>query len=103
MRHGRFFLTMSIVLRDAIFWVAVACCAVGSVAILRLTIATPARGLLPTEHEVPRSRRAVEVAWVVLPMLGLALLLAATRREMRRGEAPAAESVPRSPLPAPRS
>jgi hypothetical protein len=62
-------------LADAIFWVAVACCTVAQLAILRSVLVTrPA-----TET---RAHRVVEIAWAVLPGVALAWLLLATWRVM---------------------
>jgi heme/copper-type cytochrome/quinol oxidase subunit 2 len=71
---------MATSLSDALFWVAVACCAAAQLLILRAAFASHgARG--PAES-LPPVRRAVEVVWAVIPALALALLLAATWRAM---------------------
>lgn len=84
---------MSNLVRDAVFWIAVACCAVGSVAILRLTLAAPTPGAVGSAHRLPRSSRAIEITWVVMPMVALAALLWWTRVEMRRAGADAAREA----------
>ena len=66
------------VLRDGLFWVAVACCLVASLAILRATAAASGDAGVGG-----RSGRRVEVAYAVVPALVLALVLAATWKRMR--------------------
>jgi heme/copper-type cytochrome/quinol oxidase subunit 2 len=58
---------------DAIFWVAVACCAVAQLAIIRSAVVSPAR---PSGSTTPTTgaRRAGEIAWAVLPGIALVLL-----------------------------
>ena len=81
-------------LSDAIFWVAVACCAVAELFILRSAFAAhPAPG---ADGALPRVRRPVEVLWAVLPAVGLALVLAATWRALH----PSPESPARAPASA---
>ncbi len=67
---------MSLPLADAIFWIAVACCTLAQLAIIHSVFVSPARaeGSEPTT----RVRRAGELAWAVLPGIGLALLLVYT-------------------------
>ena len=67
-------------LSDAIFWLAVACCVVAELFILRSALA--ARGAQPAGGTLPRVRRPVEVLWAVVPALALALVLAATWRTL---------------------
>jgi len=70
---------------DAIFWIAVASCALAQVAIVRSVLrmrgsaAGTAHGSSPM---LPRTRPAIEIAWVVVPALALALVLARTWRTM---------------------
>ena len=70
-------------LADAVFWVAVVCCAVAQWFILRgamgVHAAPPGGGL------VPATRRAAEAAWAVVPAVALALVLAATWRAIHPG------------------
>lgn len=63
---------------DAIFWIAVACCAVAQLAILRSVLAVPA------QRAGDRSawRRTAEIAWAVLPGVALAAVLLYTWRAM---------------------
>ena len=66
---------MSITLADAIFWIAVACCSVAQLAILRSAIISPAS--VATRESSP-ARRAGEIAWAVLPGIALAAVFVAT-------------------------
>lgn len=75
---------MSFRLADAIFWTAVACCAIAQVAILRSVMKSPASarvGDSATPSSAPR--RAMEIAWAVIPGVALAALLVFTWRAMR--------------------
>jgi len=69
--------TMSPALASGIFWVAVVICAVAQLFILRAVFRTlPA----PSSPDVPAPRRWAEIAWAILPMLGLvAVFLGAWR------------------------
>lgn len=71
---------MNPLLRDGIFWVAVVCCVVATVAIVRSTVLAS-----PPDQERPAAarHRAVEIAYAVLPALGLAVVLAATWLRIR--------------------
>jgi heme/copper-type cytochrome/quinol oxidase subunit 2 len=58
---------------DAIFWIAVACCVIAQLAIIRSAVVSPAR---PSGSHAPTSagRRAAEIAWAVLPGVALVVL-----------------------------
>jgi len=71
---------MSLSLADAIFWVAVACCVIAQLAIVRSVLVSPAR--VPDSEPTSKSRRIVEIAWAVLPGVALALVLLLTWRAM---------------------
>jgi heme/copper-type cytochrome/quinol oxidase subunit 2 len=73
---------MSFRLADAIFWVAVACCAIAQLAIIRSAIVSPAR-VAETAANASTARRMVEIAWAVLPGFALAALFVFTWRAMR--------------------
>ena len=80
-------------LANAIFWVAVVACAVAQGFIVRGALRVAAAPQL--EGRVPVARRRMEIAWAVLPVVALALVLAATWRAMhRRGPAAAAHEAP---------
>ncbi len=72
---------------EATFWVAAVACLVAQVAIVRsvLVARAPAReahsGAGPAGPPAPR--RAAEVAWAVIPALGLALVLVLTWRAVQ--------------------
>ena len=68
-------------LADAIFWIAVACCTIAQAAILRSVISSPAR-TSDSGIETSPVRRAVEIAWAVIPGIALALVLTLTWRTM---------------------
>ena len=88
------FVDMSTVLRDAIFWIAVAFCAVAQLFIIRAVIRTAVRSSAispslpdaelpgaPTANSAARAstsmpvpRRSIEIAWAILPA---ALMIAA--------------------------
>ena len=71
---------------DAIFWIAVACCAIAQAAIIRSVIVGQSRALQVARQEgVTRAsagRRAVELAWAVLPGVALAVVFLFTWRAM---------------------
>lgn len=91
---------MSQLLRDGIFWVAVACCVVASLAIVRATIAVGEGA-----GAASRPRRAVEIAYAVVPAIFLGVVLVATWRLMRGDDrpdprpAPDASSAAAAPAP----
>lgn len=79
---------MPLPLADAVFWVAVVCCAIAQWFILRGALAAhPAAGA-----PLSATRRGLEVVWAVVPAVALALVLAATWRALH----PAA-TTPASP------
>jgi heme/copper-type cytochrome/quinol oxidase subunit 2 len=71
---------MTVSLADAAFWLAVACCTVAQVAIVRSAFAR--RSPLETSGPMPPLRRPIEVAWTIVPAIMLALVLALTWRAM---------------------
>lgn len=63
------------------FWLSVICCVVAQAAIVRSAIrATP--HVRAGEDAVPRPHYGTEIAWTLLPAVGLALLLVFTWRAM---------------------
>jgi heme/copper-type cytochrome/quinol oxidase subunit 2 len=62
-------------LAELLFWMALACCVVAQIAIVRATLRVPVRN---EETTVPHPRRLTEVAWTVLPAIVLAMVLIAT-------------------------
>ena len=69
-------MTFSIV--DAIFWVAVACCAIAQSAILHSVVVSPAQAGESTKTSM--TRRVVEIGWAVLPGIALAVAFVYTWR-----------------------
>ena len=66
---------------DLMFWVALVCCAVAQIAIIRsVFIVTPSAASGAERATVPR--RATELAWALLPAVVLAALFWATWRAM---------------------
>ena len=61
-----------------LFWLSVACCAVAQFFIIR-SVRGSRHVPEPTAH-LPRSRSGIEMAWAVLPAMGLAVLLFFTWR-----------------------
>jgi len=70
---------------DAIFWVAVACCAIAQLAIIRSVIISPSQVADASDSAAPASssRRAIEIAWAVLPGVALVFVFFYTWRAMR--------------------
>ena len=78
---------------EATFWVAAVACAVAQLAIVRSVFVARA----PEGGDVPRpapARRAPEVAWAVLPALGLAAVLVLTWRAMHPAPDATAPAAP---------
>jgi heme/copper-type cytochrome/quinol oxidase subunit 2 len=72
-------------LADAIFWIAALACVVAEIAILRSTYV--ARGV-ERSSLVPASSRKGEVAWAIIPAIGLVVLLGSTWQKVQeRSEA----------------
>ena len=72
---------------DILFWIAVVCCVIAQVAIARSTLGARARSVVPRPG-VPRPRRSIEIAWTVLPAVGLALALFMTWRAIHAPAVP---------------
>ena len=73
----------------ALFWISVVCCAIAQVLIVRSVLGMRAANADPG---LPRSHRAVEVFWAVLPAVALGALLLFTWRAIELREAPRAPS-----------
>ncbi len=64
---------------DAVFWLAVTCCAVGHLAILRSIVVTPG----PTgDAGAGQRRRILEIVWAIVPAIALVIVLGFTWRAM---------------------
>src|ERR1051326_7907911 len=72
---------MSFRLADAIFWIAVACCSIAQLAILRSAIVSPT-GAGDASGNRAGSRRAAEIVMAILPGIALAIVLVMTWRVM---------------------
>ncbi|HEX6966718.1 MAG TPA: cytochrome c oxidase subunit II transmembrane domain-containing protein [Gemmatimonadaceae bacterium] len=72
---------------DFVFWLAVVCCLVAYIAITRsaLRASSPAND---APANVPRPRRAIEVAWTILPAVGLAFVLLSTWHAIHQPQLP---------------
>jgi heme/copper-type cytochrome/quinol oxidase subunit 2 len=68
-----------------LFWIAVACCLVAQVLIVRSVVA--ARALPAVRPELPRARGSVEVMWAIVPAVALAVLLFFTWRAIETNRA----------------
>jgi heme/copper-type cytochrome/quinol oxidase subunit 2 len=71
---------------DAIFWVAVACCSIAQLAIIRSVLIAQSSTASTAASEAATSpslgRRAAELAWAVLPGIALIALFLFTWRAM---------------------
>ncbi len=76
---------------DAIFWVAVACCAIAQLAILRSVMVSPARAGERVGASV--TRRAVEIGWALLPGVVLAVVFVYTWRAIHAPNAAATATL----------
>jgi heme/copper-type cytochrome/quinol oxidase subunit 2 len=76
---------MSPAMNATLFWVAAACCLVAQIALLWSAIRAPMTG--STESASMRMpSRASEIAWTIVPAIGLALLLVFSWRAVARHE-----------------
>ena len=63
-------------LRSGLFWLAAACCVVAELAILRsLLFGSARRAERESTGIVAQTRRPVEIAWAILPAIGLMFVL----------------------------
>jgi heme/copper-type cytochrome/quinol oxidase subunit 2 len=72
---------------SALFWISVACCAIAQVALILSAIRAPMAGS-PQSASMRMPSRANEVAWTIIPAIGLAVLLVFTWRATHRPVAP---------------
>ena len=82
--------------RLTLFWIAAGCCLLAELAILRSLLFGRAREaeqqpLTGALAHAPRPSRPVEIAWAVLPALGLLFVLYLTWRAVETPPAPAAD------------
>ena len=76
-----------VTIRSALFWIAAACCVVAELAILRSLLFGRARDAerqtaAGATRATPRSPRPVEIAWALLPAIGLIVVLYLTWRAL---------------------
>jgi heme/copper-type cytochrome/quinol oxidase subunit 2 len=77
---------MSPAVNSALFWIAAASCIVAQLALVSSAIRAPMA--TPTEPASMRMpRRGTEIAWTIVPAIGLAILLVFTWRETHRAAA----------------
>ena len=74
-------------LAGVFFRLAVVCCAVAQIAIARSALRVPPHPEDPAT-DVPRPRRATEVAWTIIPALGLAFVLLVTWHAIHQPQYP---------------
>jgi hypothetical protein len=74
---------MSFSLADGMFWLAVVCCTVAQLAILRSVIISPVRA--GSGATASGWRRASEIAWAVLPGVALAIVFVFTWNAIHPG------------------
>jgi heme/copper-type cytochrome/quinol oxidase subunit 2 len=85
-RYGDFTmfrLQNTIPLRLNLFWLAVVCCVIAQIEIVRSALKTPPA----SDGTVPAPSRWSEVLWTVIPAVGLALVLAFTWRAIQARQA----------------
>ena len=58
---------------EVIFWVAVVCCVVAEIAILKAT--ATGRYVPPADPALPVVRRPAEIVWAIVPAVVLAIVL----------------------------
>ncbi len=81
-------------IRTALFWIAAACCVFAEVAILRSLLfgrARKAEQQHENEARVGRSSRPVEIAWALLPAVGLLFVLYLTWRAVEGPTTPSSD------------
>jgi heme/copper-type cytochrome/quinol oxidase subunit 2 len=77
---------MSPATNTILFWSAVACCAIAQIALIVSAIRAPMTGSSESAS-MRMPGRASEIAWTVVPAIGLAVLLVFTWRETSRARA----------------
>jgi heme/copper-type cytochrome/quinol oxidase subunit 2 len=82
---------MPAALNSTLFWIAAACCAVAQVALIWSAIRAPMSGS-PESASMRMPSRKSEIAWTIVPAIGLAVLLVFSWRAMARHEKVSLES-----------
>jgi hypothetical protein len=78
-------MSISLPLREVIFWIAALVCVIAELVILRSTLRVSRIEPQPTpgaEPALPRVRPVSEITWAILPAIVLAIVLMLTRRAM---------------------
>ena len=75
--------SLSPALAGTLFWIAAACCAIGQIALIASAIRAPMEGSAESAS-MRMPRRASEIAWTLVPAIGLAVLLVFTWRATNR-------------------
>jgi heme/copper-type cytochrome/quinol oxidase subunit 2 len=81
-------------IRTALFWIAATCCVFAEVAILRSLLfgrAKKAEQQPNSGTRIGRSSRPVEIAWALLPAVGLLFVLYLTWRAVERPATPSSD------------
>ena len=86
-------------LRSTLFWVSAACCVVAELVLLRSLLFGRAReaerqAAKGAPASVPQTRRPVEIAWAILPAIGLMFVLYLTWRAVDAPQPSAADVTP---------
>ena len=79
-------MSLSLPLREAIFWIAALICVIAELAILRSTlrVSRAAPNSAPdADAALPRGRPGVEIMWAILPAFVLLLVLVITHGAIR--------------------
>jgi heme/copper-type cytochrome/quinol oxidase subunit 2 len=69
---------------DAIFWIAAIACVIAQIAILRSTYLARR---VEKSSLVPAARQSGEIAWAIIPALGLSVLLVFTWQKVQKRDA----------------
>jgi len=81
-------------IRSVLFWVAAACCVLAELAILRSLLFGRARAAEARDSmgsaRAAHASRSVDIAWAILPAIGLALVLYLTWRAVDAQRDPSA-------------
>jgi heme/copper-type cytochrome/quinol oxidase subunit 2 len=73
---------------DGLFWTSVACCAIAQLFIIRSVLGSRHVPAPEPATRLPQQRGAVELLWVVVPAIALAVLLHFTWRAVRATQDP---------------
>ena len=84
-------------IRSVVFWVAAACCVVAELAILRSLLFGRARAAEARDSmggaRAAHASRSADIAWAILPAIGLALVLYLTWRAVDAPRDPSASAT----------